>query len=48
MRDFLGCLILAIIIVLSIKACRADKDVIEYTIDVVHNYNEYADSIFNK
>lgn len=45
---FLEALIFSTLIVLSVKACSVDKDVVEYTIDVIHNYNEYADSVFNK
>ena len=48
MRNFLECIIFASLIVLSVKACNADRDVVEYTIDIVNDYSEYAGSVFNK
>lgn len=48
MRDLLISIIWTSLFILLIKACNADKDVVEYTIDAIHNYNEYADSVFNK
>lgn len=48
MRDFLLSIIWTSLFILLIKACNTNKDVVEYTIDIVHNYSEYADSVFNK
>ena len=48
MRDLLLSIIFISLIILLVKACNTGKDVVECTIDIVHNYSEYADSVFNK
>lgn len=38
---------LALIIFLC-RACSSEKGLIKYSIDTIHEYYEYADSVFNK
>jgi hypothetical protein len=44
-----GCLITivyALLAIFLIRACRSEKGVVKSTIDEIHEYCEYADSVF--
>lgn len=36
-----------LLLILTTKACKEDKDVVKGTINMVKYYSDYADSVFN-
>lgn len=46
MKEYLLAIVYVLIALFLIKACRSEKDVIKTTIDSIHEYYEYADSVF--
>lgn len=45
MRDFIDVLLFVLFIILLVRACNSDKDMIEVAIDMYSHYKEYADSV---
>lgn len=45
MRDFIEVLLVVLFIILLVRACNSDKDMIEVAIDIYSHYKEYADSV---
>lgn len=48
MRDFIEVLFVVLFIILLVRACNSDKDMIEAAIDIYSHYKEYADSVLVK
>lgn len=48
MRDIIEITLLVLIIILLVKSCNSDKDMIEVAIDMYSHYKEYADSVLVK
>ena len=48
MRDFIEVLFVVLFIILLVRACNSDKDMIEVAIDMYSHYKEYADSVLVK
>ena len=44
---FTDLLILAVCLFLVFKSCNNRKDIVKTTIDIVKQYSDYADSVFN-
>ena len=47
MRESISLIITILIIVFLCRACNSDKGLVKYSIDTVHEYYHYADSVFN-
>ena len=47
MRELISTILTIELIGFLIRACRSEKDLVQYSIDVVSEYYEYADSVFN-
>lgn len=45
MGDFIKVLFVVLFIILLVRACNSDKDMIEVAIDMYSHYKEYADSV---
>lgn len=45
MRDFIEVLLVVLFIILLVRACNSDKDMIEAAIDIYSHYKEYAGSV---
>lgn len=45
MRDFIEVLLVVLFIILLVRACNSDKDMIEVAIDIYSHYKKYADSV---
>lgn len=48
MSDFIEALLFVLFIILPVRACNSDKDMIEAAIDIYSHYKEYADSVLVK
>lgn len=48
MCDFIDVLLVVLFIILLVRACNSDKDMIEVAIDIYSHYKEYADSVLDK
>ena len=47
MRELISIILTIMLIGFLIRACNSDKGIVKYSIDVVSEYHEYADSVFN-
>lgn len=48
LKEIILSIIFISLLIFVIKACNNEKGVIKYSIDTIHEYYNYADSLFNK
>lgn len=48
LKEIISCIILALLAIFIIRSFNNEEGIIKYSIDVIYEYYNYADSLFNK